>query len=179
MAIAAVVLVGDVGKLAHLQGRQGAIRNGDAQHVGVELEVEAVHQPERLELVLGQLTGQAAGGLVAELRHALGDEIVVELIVAVHRCSLSLYSGGKIGAEAVCLLAKVGAYRGAKGADALADVEGADMAVAALDINEIGIGHLVVGNRQRWRGFPGRLRIFPQAPLRRRRSPRSSFRRGP
>ena len=43
MAVAAVVAVGDQGELAQLARAQRAIGNGDAQHVGVKLEVEAVH----------------------------------------------------------------------------------------------------------------------------------------
>ena len=39
---------------------QRAIGHGDAQHIGVQLQIEAVHQPERLELIFGQLAGEAA-----------------------------------------------------------------------------------------------------------------------
>ena len=64
MAVAAVILLGDLGELAHLPRRQRAIGNGDAQHIGVELQIEAVHQPQRPELVLGQRAprGGAAPG---------------------------------------------------------------------------------------------------------------------
>ena len=74
MAVAAVVGARDVGEHAQLARRQRAVGNGDAQHVGVELQIEAVHQPQRLELVLGQLPGEAAAHLVAVLRDALVEE---------------------------------------------------------------------------------------------------------
>ena len=87
MAVALVVAARDVRQLAHLPRRQRAVGNGDAQHVGVELQIEAVHQPQRLELVLGQLAGEAAVHLVAELRDALVDEGLVVVVVAVHRAA--------------------------------------------------------------------------------------------
>ena len=49
---------------------QRAVRHGDAQHVGVKLEIEAVHEPVRAELLLGQFPGEAAGHLIAELLDA-------------------------------------------------------------------------------------------------------------
>ena len=84
MAVAAVVAPRDVGQHAQLVRRQRAVGNGDPQHVGVQLQIEAVHQPQRLELVLGQLAGQAARDLVAEFRDALGDQRPVEVVVEVH-----------------------------------------------------------------------------------------------
>ena len=85
MAVAAIVLPRDVRQHAKLARVQRAIGNGDAEHVGVQLQVYAVHQPQRLELVLGDLARQAAGDLAAELRDALADERLVEFIVAVHQ----------------------------------------------------------------------------------------------
>ena len=61
-----------------------AVRNRDAQHRRVLLDVEAVLQPQRPELVLGQLAGEEAPRLVAELRDALVDDALVEVVVAVH-----------------------------------------------------------------------------------------------
>jgi hypothetical protein len=61
MAVAAVVGARDVREHAHLPRRQRAVGNGDAQHVGVQLQVEPVHQPERPELVLVELARQARG----------------------------------------------------------------------------------------------------------------------
>jgi hypothetical protein len=84
MAIALVILARDMRQHAHLPGRDGAVGHGDAQHVGVKLQVQAVHQAQRLELVFGQLAFQAAFDLGLELGGALGDETGVELVIAVH-----------------------------------------------------------------------------------------------
>jgi hypothetical protein len=81
---AAVVGPRDVGELAQLPRGQRAVRDGDAQHVGVQLQVDAVHEAQRLELVLVELAGHAARHLVAELRDALAHELGIELVVAVH-----------------------------------------------------------------------------------------------
>ena len=71
VAVAAVVLAAMSASLRSWRERQRAVGDGDAQHVGVELQIEAVLQPQRLELVLGQLAREAALHLVAELRDAL------------------------------------------------------------------------------------------------------------
>ena len=83
MAVAAVVLARDIGQLAQLARRQRAVGNGDAQHVGVELQVEAVGEPQRLELLLGELARETAAHLVAELLDPLGDQRAVVVVVAV------------------------------------------------------------------------------------------------
>ena len=70
MAVAAIILLGDVGQRLHLARIERAIGDGDAQHIGVELQVEPVHQPQRLELVFGQLAFQPAAGLIAEFLDA-------------------------------------------------------------------------------------------------------------
>ncbi len=51
----------------------------------MQLKIEPVHQPQRLELVLGELPGEPPRDLVAELCRALGHEPRVELVIAVHR----------------------------------------------------------------------------------------------
>ena len=84
MAEALVIFARDMGQLAQLPRRQGAVGNGDAQHVGMQLQIEAVHQPQRLELVFGQFARQAALDLAGELLHALADELGVEFVIAVH-----------------------------------------------------------------------------------------------
>jgi len=56
MAVAAIIFPGDVRQHAHLAAREGAIGHGHPQHIGVELEIEAVHQAQRLELIFRQLT---------------------------------------------------------------------------------------------------------------------------
>ena len=84
MAIAAIILVRDIAQCRHLSRVQRAIGDGDAQHIGMQLEVEPVHQPQRLELVLGQLAFEAATGLVTEFRDARIDHGLVILVVLVH-----------------------------------------------------------------------------------------------
>ena len=84
MAEALVIVAGDMGQLAHLPAGQGAVGHGDAQHIGVQLQIEPVHQPQRLELVFGQVrpTGGAPPGrrTARPARHELG----VEFVIAVH-----------------------------------------------------------------------------------------------
>ena len=89
MAVAAIVFARDLGELAHLARTQRAVGHGDAQHVGVQLQIEAVHQPVRAELVLGQLAGEPAPDLLAELVDARGDEGGVEFVIAIHAASPS------------------------------------------------------------------------------------------
>ncbi len=60
MAVIAVVLARDMRKHAHLTTVERPVGHRDAQHIGVKLEVEAIHQPQRLELILGDLAREAA-----------------------------------------------------------------------------------------------------------------------
>ncbi len=83
VAVAAVVLARDVGELAQLARRQRAVGDGDAQHVGVELQVEPVGEAQRLELLFGELARDAPAHLVAELLDALGDQRAVVVVVLV------------------------------------------------------------------------------------------------
>ena len=85
MAVAAVVAPGDPGQAAQLGRAQRAIGDGDPQHIGMELKVEAVHQPQGLELVLADLAGDAPGDLLAELIHALGDQAAIVIVIGIHR----------------------------------------------------------------------------------------------
>ena len=94
MAVALAVLAADMRQHPELARRQRAIGNGDTQHIGVKLEIDAVHQPERPELLLGDLAGEPALDLVAELGDAGADKLVVELIVTVHARLSGVVSGG-------------------------------------------------------------------------------------
>ena len=85
VAVALVVFARDMRQHAHLPAVQRAVGHCDAQHVGVQLQIEAVHQPQRLELVFGQLARKAALHLIAELRHAFFHELGVELVISIHR----------------------------------------------------------------------------------------------
>ncbi len=54
VTVAAIPCAGDHGELTQLPRRQHAVGNGDAQHIGVELQVEPVPQAKRAELFLVQ-----------------------------------------------------------------------------------------------------------------------------
>ena len=51
----------------------------------MELEIEPVHQPQRLELVLGQVAFEPAPRLVAEFGDAGVDHRLVVMVIAVHQ----------------------------------------------------------------------------------------------
>ena len=145
MAEALVIFARDMGQLAHLARRQGAIGHRDAQHIGVQLQIEAVHQPQRLELVFGQFAGQAARHLAAELRHPLGHELGVEFVVPIHVwLHWALRAWG--------LLAGIGTHAGAGGADDLAFLHGTDVAVLDPHLEQIGRHDLVSGDECLRRG---------------------------
>jgi hypothetical protein len=82
--VTAVIFARDMGEHAHLARIQRPVGDRDAQHIGVQLKIDAVHQAQRLEGILRQFTCQTARHLIAELLHAAGDECMVELIVAIH-----------------------------------------------------------------------------------------------
>ena len=84
MAIALVPAIRDVGQHAHLARVQGPVGNRHAQHVGMQLQIQAVHQPQRPEFVLGQAAVKPAFHLRAELPVAFGQECVVKVIIAIH-----------------------------------------------------------------------------------------------
>ena len=71
----------------HLAGIQRAVGNSDAQHVGVKLQIDPVHQAQGLELLLGERTGEARADLLAKLRHAFGNQRPVNLVITIHRPS--------------------------------------------------------------------------------------------
>ncbi len=73
MTVVAVVLARDASEHAHLRRRQQAVRNRNAQHRRVLLDVQAVAQPQRLEVVVGNLPREEPLRLVAELRDTLLD----------------------------------------------------------------------------------------------------------
>ena len=84
MAVAAVIAPRDMGQLAQLLRGQRAVGNGDAEHVGVKLQIDAVLQPQHLEFVLGQFAGEAALDLVAEFGDALVEQRAIEFVIGVH-----------------------------------------------------------------------------------------------
>src|SRR3546814_11609506 len=53
MAITPVIFARDPGKHMQLLAAERDIGNGNEQHIGMELKIEAIHQPQRLELICG------------------------------------------------------------------------------------------------------------------------------
>ena len=84
VAKAAVIIARNLGKAPQLHRRELAIRNRDAQHVGMQLQVHAVLQPQRLELVLQQFARQTPRHLPAKLRHALLHDARIKLVISIH-----------------------------------------------------------------------------------------------
>ena len=82
--VAAVVAARHVRERAQLLRRQRAVGDADPQHVGVELQIDAIEQAQQLELVLGQLAREPPAHLVAEFRHPLLQERPVVVVVDVH-----------------------------------------------------------------------------------------------
>ncbi|MNU95453.1 hypothetical protein D3C71_854690 [compost metagenome] len=86
MAVTAVIFAGDMRQHPHLPGIQRAIGDRDAQHIGMKLQIDAVHQAQRLERVLCEFAGKTALDLIAKLFHAARNKGVVEFIVTIHVC---------------------------------------------------------------------------------------------
>ena len=84
VAVALVPLFGQQSQLAHLVRRQGAVGDRDTQHVGVQLQVNTVHQTQGTEFILGQRSVNAALNLAAELGIALCQKGGVEFVILVH-----------------------------------------------------------------------------------------------
>ena len=57
MGITAVIFAGDVPQHPHLRRAERAIRDCHPQHIGVQLQIEAILQPQRTELIFAQLAG--------------------------------------------------------------------------------------------------------------------------
>ena len=73
MAVALVIDARDMRQAAHLVGGQHTIRHSHTQHLGMELQIKAVHQAKRLEFVCGQLTSDAVSHLVTKLGDPLSN----------------------------------------------------------------------------------------------------------
>ena len=84
MPVAAVIVTRDMRKTPQLLRRQRAIGNSDPEHIGMELQINAVLQPQHLEFVFGQFTGKPALHLIAEFRDPLVDQRAVEFVICVH-----------------------------------------------------------------------------------------------
>jgi hypothetical protein len=80
----AIVFARDAREHPHLAARQQTVRNRNAQHRRVALDVQPVAQAQRLEVVFGELTSQEPARLVAELRDTLVHQALVDLVVLIH-----------------------------------------------------------------------------------------------
>ncbi len=88
MAVAAIVAARDMRQPPQLLRRQRAVGDRDAKHVGVQLQIDAVLQPQHLEFVLGQFAGQPALHLIAKFRNTLVDQRAIEFVICIHNGSL-------------------------------------------------------------------------------------------
>ena len=79
-----VVRARHVRERSHLLRRERAVRDVHAQHVGMELQVQAVHQAQRPELLLGEFALEATAHLVAGFRDPLLGDRGVEVVVNIH-----------------------------------------------------------------------------------------------
>ena len=89
MTVAAVVAARDRSEGAQLRRGEKSVRDRDAQHGRVALDVQPIAQPQMPELVVRQLACEKAPSLIAKLRHALVDQRLVDHIVAVHHNTVS------------------------------------------------------------------------------------------
>ena len=82
--VAAVVGARHVREHAELLGGEQPVRDGDAQHVAVQLKVEAVLQAQRAKLLLGERPCDAPFDLAAKLACALFDDASIVIIILIH-----------------------------------------------------------------------------------------------
>ena len=84
MTVTFVVAIGDMSEPVHLRCRQYAIRNGDTYHVGVQLQIQTIHQAKRFEFIFADQSFKPALYLLPKLGTALSDKLLVEFIVLIH-----------------------------------------------------------------------------------------------
>ena len=92
--VAAVVLARNQSQRAQLLRRQQSVGNRDPQHRRMALDVPAVLQPQRAELVVAQLAGEVALQLVAVLGRALAHD-------RIHGGRITLHHGFHRGIAAI------------------------------------------------------------------------------
>ena len=91
----------------------------------MQLQIDAVLQPQHLEFVLGEFAGETALHLVAEFGDAFVDQRAIEFVICVHDGS-ALRRNRKVDGEALR-------------ADMFAQIAGLDLA-AVLDFDRRDIG---------------------------------------
>ena len=88
MPVASIVLAADSRQRAQLQRGQKPIRNRNPQHRRVLLDVQAILQTERSEIVFREVAGEVSPRLVAILRDALVDKTLIEAVIAIHDATI-------------------------------------------------------------------------------------------
>ena len=89
VAVSLVPPLRDVRQSAHLLRRQRPIGNSNTEHVSVQLQVYAVHQPQRLELLLRQRSRQPPLYLIPVLKHPLAKKRPIKIVIPIHWQPLS------------------------------------------------------------------------------------------
>ena len=79
-----IVVTRDFCQHAQLLAGQFAVRNGDAQHRRITLDIPAVLQPQWLELFFPKRAGEVTLQLVTELVRAVLNELTIESCVLIH-----------------------------------------------------------------------------------------------
>ena len=90
VSVSLVPYARDVREHVQLARGQRAIGNGNPKHIGMKLQVQAVHQAQRLEFVFRQLARQASRNLSRKLLDALVNSALVELVIPVHQAAACL-----------------------------------------------------------------------------------------
>ena len=84
VSIGTIITTADGRHGAQLDSAQHAVGNGDTQHRGMTLDVEAVLQAQRAEFFISQTARQIAIHLVLELSYPLVDQCLVVGVIAIH-----------------------------------------------------------------------------------------------
>ena len=87
MTVAPVVAPGDIGQLAQLIAVEHAVGDGDPQHRRVTLDIKAVLEPQRLEVVVAEFARLVALNLAGKLRSTLFEARRIEYVRLVHGSS--------------------------------------------------------------------------------------------
>ncbi len=84
MSVAAVEAPGNAAQRAQLSGGQQAVRDGDAQHRRMPLNVQAIAQTQMPEFIVIQFAVEKAPRLIPKLGDALVDQRFVHRVISIH-----------------------------------------------------------------------------------------------
>src|SRR5690606_3181523 len=87
--VSLVVLARDTRQHAQLAARQQAVRDRNAQHRRMSLNVQPITKPQRTEVVFRQLSSKVTACLFAKLCDSLLDEPLIDLVVEIHAADSS------------------------------------------------------------------------------------------